>query len=748
MPSKSTYLFLFCVCVCVVDTSRLVAVAQGPASPEPASSEPASPSKVAAADIELGLQIGFSGNWKLGHLCPVRVEITGLDSQVSGPLTVELQTLDGDGVTVTYRRSVTSTEFAKMESGAKSFWIPIRIGRQQAALTVRVHDATNRSIAERRFEIDEFPEALPSTQPLIVALGSTQGVETASSSNLVSGATTFTTARIKSVENLPDSCACYASCDLVILPTNDLALLRAIRPSQWQALDRWIRDGGACLISLGPNSKQIDQLKDFTALLPGEILDFGKVTNPGPLESNIVGTKDPIEAFEVTRVAAGTATVDLTLLDSLNRRLPWLSRYAYGFGTIQLVASDLEQPAFARWPDRNKLWRLLLSRNIDLGVAEKSLAVQVGNASYLGYDDLVGQLRASLDVFPSLTVVSFGQAVAIIVALLLVIGPLDYFLSVKWLKRPDFSWYFAGGMLILASLGLIALQSRLRPDEIRVNSVQIIDIDLASKQATGHFWSHVYSGRARQVNLSMQSTAPESDALLDWQGLPGRGLGGITSQLNTDLGMPAYVIEHTIGGSEFQQVGIPTSGTKCVSAAWHQKIEVENQTTLKEIPGIDQLEGSVVNPLSVDLRDCMLFYHHWYYSMPSRVLPGQSIRVSFETIPKDLQRRLNGRRVVEGSEQITPWNPSERNSVPRLLEMLMFYKAASGPNYTALFHRYQAHLDFSNLLSLDRAILIGRMDQPLVSLNVDGDASTPSATQDMDQTWVRLVFPVEQNQSK
>jgi len=150
----------------------------------------------------------------------------------------------------------------------------------------------------------------------------------------------------------------------------------------------------------------------------------------------------------------------------------------------------------------------------------------------------------------------------------------------------------------------------------------------------------------------------------------------------------------------------------------------------------------------VDLRDCMLFYHHWYYSMPSRVLPGQSIRVSFETIPKDLQRRLNGRRVVEGSEQITPWNPSERNSVPRLLEMLMFYKAASGPNYTALFHRYQAHLDFSNLLSLDRAILIGRMDQPLVSLNVDGDASTPSATQDMDQTWVRLVFPVEQNQSK
>lgn len=717
------------------------------ASPNATSREAASSSNDASQGIEVGLHFGFDGNWKLGHTCPVRVDIAGLDAQ--SDLTVELQTLDGDGVTVTYQRNVAPSEFVKLESGASSFWMPMRVGRQQAAITVRVLDNSHRLVVEKRLESDEFPAPLASTQPLIVALGSTQGVETASSSNLAGGATTFTTAKIKSVESLPDTFSSYAACDLVILPTNDIALLNAIRPAQWQALDRWIRDGGACLMTLGPNSKQLDSLKEFAVLLPGEILDFGNVTNPGPLESSVVGTKDPIGAFEVTRVAAGTATVDLTLLDSLNRRLPWLSRYAHGFGTIQLVASDLEQPAFAQWPDRNKLWRSLLSKTIDLGVAEKSLNVQVGNATYLGYDDLVGQLRASLDVFPSLTVVSFGQSVAIIVALLLVIGPLDYFLSVKWLKRPDFSWYFAGSMLTLASIGLIALQSRLRPNEIRVNSVQLVDIDSTSNQATGHFWSHVYSSQARKVSFALQSTAPESDTLLDWQGLPGRGLGGIMSQLNTDLGMPAYTIEqNTKGGAEFQQVGIPTAGTKCVSAAWHQMIEFESKTKLKEIPGIDQLDGNVVNPLSVDLKDCMLFYHHWYYSMPSRILPGQAIRVSFETIPKDLSRRLNGRRVVQGSEQITPWNPSDRNSIPRLLEMLMFYKAASGPNYTSLMHRYQPHLDFSNLLNLDRAILVGRLDEPLASLKVTGDSGTPSATQDMDQTWVRLVFPVEQNQSK
>ena len=78
----------------------------------------------------------------------------------------------------------------------------------------------------------------------------------------------------------------------------------------------------------------------------------------------------------------------------------------------------------------------------------------------------------------------------------------------------------------------------------------------------------------------------------------------------------------------------------------------------------------------------------------------------------------------------------------------MYHEAAKGQTYTGLTHRYQPHLDFSNLLMLDRAILIGRVDQPSTILNVSGDTRTPSAQQDMNQAWVRLVFPVEQNRSK
>ena len=760
-----TYLLLLttCAAICSAQPLRAQTPSDSPLSTTPPAATSSAPDSTTTNAIKLSAQLGFAGQWKLGHIAPVRVDIEGLDRPPEN-ISVELQTLDGDGVLVSYKRSANASQLTQNNSGTRSLWVPIRIGRLQAAVTIRLLNSekptgqnqavenqaaeapdAEKLLAEKRYEADELPTALPSTQPLIVTFGATNGVEASSATNVAGTATTFTTATIQSAADIPDASICFSAVDLLIIPTNSVDLIRDIRPEQWQATDRWLRDGGSGLITLGPEARDLSSIKPFAALLPGEVLDYSKVTNPGPLES-YVGTNDPIEVFEVTRFNPSTATIDLTLLDSLNRRIPWLSRHAYGLGSIQVVASDLDQPAFTDWPDRNKLWRILLGRTIDLGIAEKSLNTQIGTASYLGYDDLVGQLRASLDVFPSLTVVSFGQAVTIIVALLLVIGPLDYFLSVKWLKRPDFSWYFAGSMLIIASLGLMALRNNLRPDEVRINTVQVVDIDTTSNQATGHLWSHVYSSQARQLDLRLQTSAPENEVAIDWQGLPGRGLGGLMSQLNTDLGMPSYLVQQDT--AVLTQVGIPNSGTKCISATWHHPIELSAQAKLKEIAGIDQLEGDIVNPLPVDLKDCMLIYHHWYYSMPSRIAPGQSIRVSFETIPKDLPRRLNGRRVVQGSEQITPWNPADRNSIPRLLEMLMFYKAASGPTYTTLMHRYQPQLDFSNLLMLNRAILVGRIEEPLASIQVGGDPSTPSAVQDMNQTWVRLVFPVEASPSK
>ncbi|MEO8271797.1 MAG: hypothetical protein ABI557_18885, partial [Aureliella sp.] len=174
---------------------------------------------------------------------------------------------------------------------------------------------------------------------------------------------------------------------------------------------------------------------------------------------------------------------------------------------------------------------------------------------------------------------------------------------------------------------------------------------------------------------------------------------------------------------------------------------------LQEIPGVDQLQGELANPLTVDVLDPVLFYHHWFYSLNSRIPAGESVSISYDTIPKDISRRLNGRRTVDGNESTTKWDPADRGSIDRLLELMMFYKSANGKTYTSLAHRFQPQMDQSNLLQSDRAILLGRLEQPWASVEVGLSDKAPETQplevqQDMDRVWCRIVIPVEPSPKK
>ncbi len=405
---------------------------------------------VVNSDVSIKAQFGFAGHWKLGHICPVRVDVTGLVSPAD-TLTLELTTLDGDGVEVTYRKAIDHDQLATVAGGKLSVWLTVRQGRQSVAITIRLMDE-QRPLAVLNLAAEDVPSPLPSSQPLVLALGESLGVEGAAAT-LVSGSTTFTTAVISESEDLPIDWQQFSACDLLLLSTTNVELLKSITAVQWTAINAWVRDGGVCLNSVGPPARALQEIAGFRSLLPGSILDAGTVRNPGPMESYVV-TDDPLSEFEVVIFDAVRGVSDLTLTDGLNRRVPFLSRTACGFGVIYTVAGDLSQPAFVNWRDLSKFWKLMLNRFIDQNVAERAFEkTQVGSSSYLGYDDLVGQLRATLDLFPSIVIVSFGLVSAILVALLIVIGPLDYYVSVKWLRRPDFSWYFAGTVLAAASLG-------------------------------------------------------------------------------------------------------------------------------------------------------------------------------------------------------------------------------------------------------------------------------------------------------
>ena len=696
---------------------------------------------------ELQVTAGFNGTWKLGHVVPLRVQASAEMWRSATRLLAE--TVDGDGVEVLYRQNLG----ADVVGSSNELWFPIRVGRRGRPVKVSLVGDEEEILCSSEIDTYSNSNLLDSDQLLFLAIGSSMGVESCVVRNAAKTDSNFSVQVVERAEQLPTSWRDYLACDLLLISSQDLDLLRQMG-DRWTAIHEWIRQGGNCIVSLKATSAEsLDGSGGFKELLPGQPIATGMVTDPGPLESYVATTRDPLNRISVSILGPYRGQARLSFKDTLGKRVPWWIHYAHGQGAMHLFASDLDQQSFADWSDRREMWSRILSQVFDKSVLEGDLGTEAsGDSSYLGYQDLVGQLRATLDFFPNMRTLSFGQICAMLVGVLLVVGPLDYYLSVVVFKRPQFSWYFATISLAAISIGLLLLYQTVRPNEVRLNTAQILDVDLTSQTATGHLWTNAFVGQAHRLDFSVE---PDSKNFKDqgnnslqicveWQGLPGSGLAGLESQLNAGSGMPSYEIEVDANGARVMHgVAIPSAGTKCLVAEWNQSIDIQGAFRLKELAGIDQLTGEFDNPFACDIKDAYIFYHNWYYRLDSRIPVGGKFVITSEMIPKDLARKLNERKTVAENISSTRWNPAGRNNLDRLLEIMMFHRAATGENYTGLQHRYQPGLDHSNLLETDTAVVVCRLDEPFarVEAKVLDDAEV-KVEQDLNRVWCRIAVPI------
>ncbi|GIW99441.1 MAG: hypothetical protein KatS3mg111_2774 [Pirellulaceae bacterium] len=689
------------------------------------------------------LEVGLAGVVKVGQPCPVRV--VGPAAVLNQASWLEIRTVDGDGVAVTYRCVIDKPLATRRGAAAEgSLRAVVRIGRRGAEITARILDADHRELGrvEARHEDLMWLEA---GQPLVLALADSCGLETLVRTDQRHGTATFSIATVEQAEQLPEHWRAYLPCDLVIIPVRQNGWLETLTLAQWQALDDYLRRGGNAMVVMAgvPQGWESDpRWQVLRSLIPGKIVAEGTVRDPGLLET-LVATDHPIAPFATHVLDEVRGNIELQLVDHLARPVPWWVRAPHGNGTVQFVASDLGSGALAQWQDRPLIWERLVAPFLDTSISEAAQGAEKASSNYLGYNDLVGQLRATLDYFQGVRVLSFGQLTAILAVVLLVVGPVDYYVSVRWLRRPDTSWYLSGGVLLATSIGMVVLYRQMRPDELRINWAQVIDVDTTSGRVDGRLWAHVYSGRARKLEVRPVGKVG-GGVRLDWQGLPGTGLGGLDTSLSTEHGMPPYAISIQRGGAWIDGVGVAAAGTKAIYGDWIANIELAGQSDLTELSGVDQVTGTVVNPLPMDLHDAVLFYHNWFYRLNSRIPAGGSISIGLDNIPKDISRKLTDRRNIEQSELASRWDPADRQAMDRLLELMMFHKAASGRNYTSLQHRYEMHMDLSNLLETNRAILVARVDVPMVELEVQAeDREDLKPIAELQRVWCRLILPVQ-----
>ncbi|MCU0878085.1 MAG: hypothetical protein MUF06_09900 [Pirellulaceae bacterium] len=688
-----------------------------------------------------GVRVGVGGQTKAGFWAPIWLDLQGGPEGASGRLEIEIP--DGDNVPAIFPGP--AGDMLELRPGeTKSFLRYAKIGRVSAPITVQLRGADGTTWSQ---ELADLPARLKATQELIVGIG--PKIDLAAAVATIKRPAEYAPVALEIAEpsELPDHWLGYESVDTLVVAAGDGKFLLAMSPKQRDALLEWIRLGGRMILAAGRSGDVLfAEDSPWRALAPGRLQEVSPLRERTGLET-FTGSALPWETESlqrdrplVTRLTELMGPVVVDEVGTGNNR-PLVVRAAYGFGEIVFVGIDLEHPGLAAWQGRTRMMANLLAGS--MGRAEPDEGTPRRGAGQLGYSDLVGQLRAALDRFPGVTLVSFTTIASLTIAYLLLIGPGDYLL-LHWLNLPrQITWGTFALVTIVFGAGAWYLSRDARGDQMRTSGLEIVDLDAATGTARGTSWLQVYSPETVALSASAQIAAEKRrvappEVALAWQGVPGEALGGLSSDQRVLVSIDPYIIE-TPGRSP-ALVGLPvqSGSSKGISIRWWSQIQGPIASSLRRSEH-GPVEGDITNPLPVEMTDSLLAYDGWLYRLGT-IRPGEKIKIDSRQ-SLNLEYRLTERTVRSSKDIATPWDPTSTN-VPRIAQMLMFHQAAGGRRYTGLSHRYQASLDLSESLKLGRAVLAGKVTEPAAEL-VTGDQPLALAENQTSSAWCRIVYPVE-----
>ena len=741
----------FAICNLQFAIVNLIVLAAGTVLPTAASAQQLQPPKIVA------VRVGLADRYKAGVWTQVEVTLLGGSEMLTGSVSVIVP--DGDGVP---GRVTTPPDrpCQVLPGRATTVRLVTRFGRVDSPLTAQFI-VGDRKAAERTFETslradgEHFLSAIES-QDLIVTVGaSTLGIDEVGKLQGADLEHRPLAARVDDVERLPTQWCGYEGVDAVILSTSQPEIYRKLTSNnaRLQALDQWIRLGGRLVLCVGAQADEAlakdSPLRQFA---PGRLEKIVTLRQSGALES-YCGSSAAVPqaaggklAMRVPQLADVQGVVEAHEAD-----LPLVIRTARGLGQVIFVAADLDQLPLSQWSDRP----MLVAKLLDMPTGHAEEAEENTAIMHYGYNDLSGQLRSALDRFTGVRLVPFSLVAGLIVLYILLIGPGDYFFLRKVVRRMEWTWLTFPLIVVLVSAGAYFLAYYLKGDQLRVNQVDLVDVDAASGRLCGTTWMNVFSPRMESFNFSVAPRLPDGEPSPDarvwmaWLGLPGGGLGG----MNPHAGGSMFGSNQFAYSPELDALfGVPIQvwSTKSLTARWDA---LNTACPKAELTETDQmLAGTITNTLDFPLEQCILASGRSVYELGT-LRPGESARLDAMAKRSELKTLLTGRKVVRSDpkedyrQEATPYDQSSAD-IPYILRAMMFYEAAGGRRYTGMANAYQGFVDLSTLLKADRAILVAQgpaagQDRQGAQLLRNGQPLVNS--QDRHVTIYRFVFPVKKS---
>lgn len=729
----------------------------------------------AAMPVELGApRIGFgpANTFKIGAWTPVWVELKGGPAPFKGFMDVVVG--DDDGVPTSFRREV---EVPAGESRLVS--AHVRPGGRDLELAFRFHDEQGRWLGERSQArlLRSEPTALMPDTTLILTAGQPQGVDqigtVAGFQRTGSGPGNAEVVVIRiddqeEGERVPEGWLGYDGVTALVIDTADAATLKRFEGDKGEAVVDWVKRGGHLVLSVGGNWEAVGK-SALASILPAL-----------PVGQERIQSLEALDTFAGSNKSVtppGTPPQTVVKLEEVDKRggvalsvmanHPLVVRGPAGFGRVTLIGVDVDGKLFADWQDRGLFWVRALDLRSQRAetVAGPSMGGSGTRFQTSGVTDLASQLRVAMEQFSGVALVPFGWIAFLAFLYIVAIGPGDYLFLRRILGRMELTWITFPLMVAAASALAYYAAQRLKGNELRINKVDLVDVDQAAGLARGRSWATLFSPGNRDYDLGFWPVAmngeeaepmfhqqkpkeisgaiirrlpPGTEVVTSWFGVPENQFGamGGTNSRFTFTG-PGYSYEPPGAVRELKRLRVPIWSAKTVVSRWFGPAEPLVDSDLQPF-GFDRVSGTITNRQSYPLDDALLAFGKQVYLL-GPIAPGQTIRVELAH-NRNLSGLLKDRR--ENYQPPSSADPSKKLDRGDLLLAIMFHESEStrALGGRALANSQLRDLDLTGQLALGRPMLVARVDRPAAQLAVGNAPGEPKIDQ---TTMLRVILPMK-----
>lgn len=368
-----------------------------------------------------------------------------------------------------------------------------------------------------------------------------------------------------------------------------------------KAIAEWTRRGGRLLISRSA-ARAIQTVKPVSDLVPATLGD-----DRGVSEIALVLPSSPRFVFKDSQRSrillqryqpiAERPFLTRLLSDEREEPVPLVVQSTYGLGRVTLVAFDLDIDALGKFPQRDVFWEWLLNvagSRLPSG-SEPIMVGQIGDDD----DKYITRQQNNLEFFEGIPVVSFGWVAILILLYLLVIGPLEYLVLKRLLKRMELTWLTFPIIVATICGGTALAAMELKGTELRINKVDLVEIDLTGERGmTGQTWFTVFSPKIQSTPIVLEPNWNEgsgSEVVLSWFGKVKNARQSLFRRTY------AYADEY----SRLENVPLQVWSTKSFKADWATMTAKPLMASTLRMAEADsnQITGSITSHLPMELLE-------------------------------------------------------------------------------------------------------------------------------------------------